>query len=50
MKKLIEMDEGIWKRFEKVAVAKFGLYGAITKGVNEAVREWVEKREKNNGK
>ena len=48
MKKLIEIEEGIWKRFEKVAVAKFGLYGAITKGMKEAVKEWVEKREKSN--
>lgn len=45
MKKLIEMDEGVWKRFEKVAVAKFGLYGAIIKGVNEAIKEWVERKE-----
>ena len=48
MKKLVDVDEGIWKRFEKVAVAKFGIYGAITKGIAEAIREWVEKREKTN--
>lgn len=45
MKKLIEIDEAIWKRFERVAVAKFGLYGAITKGVREAVEEWVIREE-----
>jgi hypothetical protein len=46
MKKLIEIDEAIWKRFERVAVAKFGLYGAITKGVRKAIEEWVQKEEK----
>ena len=46
MKKLIEIDEGVWKRFEKVAVAKFGLYGAITKGVREAIQEWVKREER----
>ena len=45
MKKLIKMDEGIWGRFEKAAVAKFGLYGAIIKGVNQAIKEWVEREE-----
>lgn len=45
MKKLIEIDEAIWKRFERVAVAEFGLYGAITKGVKKAVEEWVIKEE-----
>jgi hypothetical protein len=47
MKKLIEIDEAIWKRFERVAVAEFGLYGAITKGIAKAVEEWVIKEEEN---
>ena len=47
MKKLITIDEAIWKRFEQVAVAKFGLYGAITKGVGKAIDEWVQKEEEN---
>ena len=45
MKKLIEIDEAIWKRFEQVAVAEFGLYGAITKGVGKAIEEWVRREE-----
>ena len=45
MKKLIEIDEAIWKRFEQVAVAEFGLYGAITKGVCKAIEEWVMNEE-----
>lgn len=45
MKKLIEIDEAIWKRFERAAVAEFGLYGAITKGVGKAIEEWVIKEE-----
>ena len=45
MKKLISIDEAIWKRFERVSVAKFGLYGAITKGIEKAVEEWVQKEE-----
>jgi hypothetical protein len=45
MKKLINIDEAIWKRFERVAVAEFGLYGAITKGIDEAVKMWIQKEE-----
>jgi hypothetical protein len=45
MKKLIEIDEAIWKRFEREAVEEFGLYGAITKGVRKAIEEWVIKKE-----
>jgi hypothetical protein len=45
MKKLIEIDEVIWKRFEREAVEEFGLYGAITKGVRKAIEEWVQKKE-----
>lgn len=48
MKKLIDVDKGMQKRFEKVAVAKFGLYGAIAKGINEAIKEWVEREETKN--
>lgn len=46
MKKLVDVDEAVWKRFEIVAVAKFGLYGAVTKGVNEAIEDWVKKGER----
>ena len=45
MKKLVDVDEAIWKRFEKVAVAKFGLYGAIRKGIAEAVEKCVIQEE-----
>ena len=46
MKKLVEVDEKIWKQFERVAVERFGLYGAVGKGIGEAVKEWVEKHKK----
>lgn len=46
MKKLIDVNKDLWERFEKVAVAKFGLYGAITKGITEAIREWVGRGER----
>jgi len=45
-KKWIEIDDNLLKRFEKVAVAKFGIYGAITKGANEAIEEWVKRMER----
>jgi hypothetical protein len=48
MKKLININEAVWKRFERVSVAKFGLYGAITKGIEEAVEEWVMRQEEQN--
>lgn len=46
MKKLVEVDEKVWKQFERVAVERFGLYGAVGKGVNEAVEEWVKNHKK----
>jgi|LGOV01.1.fsa_nt_gb hypothetical protein len=45
MKKLIDMDEEIWRRFERVAVERFGIYGAITQGVNVAIAQWVRQEE-----
>lgn len=41
MKKQIEIPDELCKQLEKAAVAKFGLYGAITSAVNEAIRTWV---------
>jgi hypothetical protein len=44
--KTVEIDNALWKKVEHIAYERFGMYGAVKKAINEALKEWVEKHEK----
>jgi hypothetical protein len=43
VRKTVNIDDELWKLFERLAFEKFGIYGAIKKAINAAIKEWVEK-------
>ena len=43
MRTTIMMSDKLWQTFLGKAIKKFGHYGGISKGIQEAVEDWVSK-------
>lgn len=46
VRKTVEVSSELWREFEVLAVKRFGLYGAIKKALEEAIKLWVEEQKK----
>ena len=46
VKKIVTVPADLWREFEVEAAKKFGLYGAIKKAIEEAIRLWLEAQRK----
>jgi len=42
MRTTVVMSDHLWAEFLRKAIKKFGHYGGIKKGMNEAVETWVK--------